>query len=184
MFVNLFQAMIGEVLSSVRGGASVTAPVLSSACGSRQAAVSVSSLPFMTEGERTKFNRLVKAVVVRCASNEPFLLSRVGKSGGGSWCAGEVMTAFQMMSNDKLGGDSAFMNQLALTRQPEGNKGVSTSMFFCHYASETYTMVTFCAIVVESFRRQTNREWPIKFDFHHPQGPSTVVNKYVCPMKP
>ena len=129
--------MLGELLGLARGGAGVTAPVFSSACGSPQAAVSVSSLPLMTEVEKTKFNRIIKTVVVRCASNQSFLMSRVAKARGGSWCEGEIQTAFQMMSNDQLGGDSAFMNQLALTRQPEGNKGVSTSMFFFHYASET-----------------------------------------------
>ena len=127
--------MLGEVLGLVRGGAGVTAPVFSSACGSPQAAVSVSSLPLMTDGEKAKFNRIIKSVVVRCASNQSFLLTRVAKARGGSWCEGEIQTAFQMMSNDQFGGDSAFMNQLALTRQPEGNKGVSTSMFFFHYAS-------------------------------------------------
>ena len=91
----------------------------------------------MTDIERTKWNRIIKSVVVRSASNQPFLLSRVGKVGGGSWYEGDIQTAFQMMSNDALGGDSAFMNQLAATRQPEGNKGVSASMFFYGDASET-----------------------------------------------
>ena len=129
--------MLGELLGLARGGAGVTAPVFSSACGSPQAAVSVSSLPLMTEVEKTKFNRIIKTVVVRCALNTSFLMSRVAKARGGSWCEGEIQTAFQMMSNDPLGGNSAFMNMLALTRQPEGNRGVSTSMFFFHYDSET-----------------------------------------------
>ena len=103
----------------VRGGAGVTAPLASSGCGSPQAAVCVSSLPLMTDGEKAKFNRIIKSVVVRRASNQSFLLSRVAKARGGSWFEGEIQTAFQMMSNDQLGGDSAFMNQLAATRQPE-----------------------------------------------------------------
>ena len=84
----------------------------------------------MTEHEKHTWNRVIKQIVVRIASCEAPLLSRVGKVGGGSWYEGVKRTGVQMMSDDQSGGDANFMNHLMLSRRPEGDKGVSTSMLY------------------------------------------------------
>ena len=122
--------LLAELLASVRGGAGGTSISASSGPASPPAPAIPTSLPLMTEREKHTWYHVIKQVVVRIASSESALLSRVGKVGGGSWYEGVKRTGVQMMSDDQSGGNVVFMNHLMLSRRPEGDKGVSTSMLY------------------------------------------------------